>query len=47
MALEAVLWDHGIKEDWMVGKSRKPTFCDFEDEKIQESEIDMLRNVEV
>ena len=29
------------------GKSRAPTFCDFDDDKVDESEIDMLRNVEV
>lgn len=46
MALEAFLSDHGIQDDWMQGKSRAPKFCDFDDDKVDETQFEMLQNVE-
>ena len=47
MALEAFLWDHGIQDDWMKGSTRAPTFQDFDDDKVEETDMDMLNQVQV
>jgi len=43
MALEAFLWDNGVQDDWIKG--RGPSFRDFEDDKLEVKDIDMLRNI--
>lgn len=45
MALEAFLWDNGVQDDWIKG--REPSFRDFEDDKLEVKDIDMLRNINV
>jgi len=44
MALETFLWDHGVQDEWIRG--RGPTIRDFEEDKVDEAEMNMLRNVQ-
>ena len=45
MALEAFLWDHGVQDEWIKG--RGPSFRDFEEDKLEVKDVDMLRNINV
>ena len=43
MALEQLLWDSGATESWIGGRS---TLFEREEDKVQERDVDLLRNVE-
>ena len=43
MALEQLLWDSGATESWICSRS---TLFEREEDKVQEKDVDFLRNVE-